>query len=341
MLDLSVAMRGPSESVVAAWRHAAAEVGCFGLVNHGIPHSALVACLDAAVSFHTQDLEWKQRHSMSRSLGNKGYLPDEIGAGHGRDAAHHHVRDYATIDFGPELVNDPSAVQSILLGPNLWPELPGFRSAVTTYYEAINKVSVAASELLSRACGLDRHHLADRSGRGCSLLRLLHYPEPSWDPDQPPDGHTDYEWFTVIWQSSPGLEILARDGSTRVAPDRADVLVLILGDLLEVLTGGVLESTLHWVRPAERHRYSLTYFFGPNYEEVIAPLPMEGSAGFDAYPILGAGEHLTGLRIRHFPHLRQAVEAGAINVPFELPQANPLKLAKVARLASRRGPSAR
>jgi isopenicillin N synthase-like dioxygenase len=320
----------PTDRALREWEYAAVEVGCLMLVNHGISADVRDACVAAARRFHTQDRAWKDGYAMAHSFGNKGFLPDDYRpAGEGTNRV---VRDYAAFDLGPELCTDPAAVRSILLGPNRWPDLPGFRPAVEAYHDAVRACAEKASRMFSRICGLPADQLTGRSRDGCSLLRLLYYPRPAWDPAEEPNGHTDYEWFTLIWQSSPGLEILGREGVARVVPDVPEALVVVLGDLLEVLSGGRLESTLHWVRPHHPDRYSLTYFYGPDFDEKVAP----AADGPDAhrYPALHAGNHLTALRVRHLGHLRRALTDGALTLPFELPATNPLKQAKVRRLAT-------
>jgi isopenicillin N synthase-like dioxygenase len=325
----------PTDHAVCEWEHAAAELGCFALVNHGIDDEVRDACVAAARQFHTRSRAWKDRYAMAHSVGNKGYLPDDYRPN--GDGTKRVVRDYAALDIGPELSSDPAALRSILLGPNRWPDLPGFRPAVEAYHDAVRACAEKASTMFSRICGLPPDHLVERSRNGCSLLRLLHYPRPAWDPGEEPNGHTDYEWFTLIWQSSPGLEILGRDGVVRVVADAPGTLVVVLGDLLEVLSGGRLESTLHWVRPRRPDRYSLTYFHGPDFDETVAPAT--GVPDADRYPGLHAGEHLTALRVRHLGHLRRAVTDGTLTLPFELPATNPLKQAKVRRLATGSGRS--
>jgi isopenicillin N synthase-like dioxygenase len=334
VLDLGEAA-DPSAGTFRNWESAMVDVGCFGLVNHGIATAVRDACVAATAAFHAQPRAWKDGYDMSRSMGNKGYLGDDFrSAGEGTNRV---VRDYASLDLGPESASDPAAVESILLGPNQWPDMASLRTPVTAYYQAINAVAAVTSRMVSRVCGLDPDYLARRSERGCSLLRLLHYPRPAQDLEEPPNGHTDYEWFTLIWQSSPGLEVLGRDGVTRHAPASPDTITVLMGDLVEVLSGGQIESTLHWVRPREPDRYSLTFFYGPDYDETVAPTAPRRLHGDERFPALHAGHHLTALRVRHLPHLRAAVAAGSLTLPFELPAVNPLKVTKVKRLELARG----
>ncbi|PJM98520.1 hypothetical protein CG740_35355 [Streptomyces sp. CB01201] len=339
VLDLND-VRDPSFDALAPWREAVTEVGCFALRHHGVRADVLAACLAAAEDFYARDKPYAQRWAIQRSLGNRGYVPDDL-----RPAGAHTrrlVRDYASFDVGPELHDDPGALESILLGSNLWPDLPGFADAVRDYHAAVRSCAESLSQMFSRLCGLVPSHIAERSTRGCSLLRLLHYPVPALDLDEVPNGHTDYEWFTLIWQSSAGLEVLGRDGRTRLLDAPRGTFVVLIGDLLEVLSDGAIESTLHWVRPRERDRFSLTYFYGPDFHEEIAPMSPDGTRSTSgAYPALRAGDHLTALRVRHLKHLRQAYEKGSLVLPFVLPDVNPLKKAKVQRLERTEGAGGR
>lgn len=304
-------------------------MGAFLLVNHGIPSEVRKACAEACAWFHRQDPDWKKSFAIARSRGNKGYVPEDLSpTGFGRV-----VRDYASMDVGTEIALHRSDERAILLGPNQWPDDERFRAAVETYRGAVQNCADSVAGMLARVCGLDEDHLARRSASDCSLLRLLHYPRPSPVPDAVIDGHTDYEWFSLVWQSSEGLEFFGRDGRRHQVPALPGAVAVLIGDLLEVLSGGFLESTLHWVRPRLANRYSLTYFHGPGYDEVIRPIPVDGTEPVSDYPPLHAGRHLTALRVRHFAHLRTAHAEGSLPLPFELPEGNPLKAVKARRLA--------
>ncbi|HZU58204.1 MAG TPA: 2OG-Fe(II) oxygenase family protein [Actinocrinis sp.] len=329
VLDLAAAAKSSPE-VLREWGDAARGFGAFRLVNHGVPTSVRESCAAAARWFHGREASWKDRFAIERSRGNKGFVPADFSPrASGSDRV---VRDYASLDFGAESTS-ADGLRAILLGPNLWPDEPGFRSAVEAYNEAVHACAVRVSRLLSLVCGLEEKYIEQRSVDGCSLLRLLHYPKPAPQFDSMAGGHTDYEWFTLLWQSAEGLEVYGRDGGVHRVEACDDSLIVLIGDLLEVLSGGRLESTLHWVTPREPDRYSLTYFYGPGFDELVAPVGAPESAAV-AYPALAAGEHLTALRVRHFAHLRAALADGTLRLPFALPAGNPLKAAKESRLAA-------
>lgn len=68
-----------------------------------------------------------------------------------------------------------------------------------------------------------------------SQLRLLHYPRVLSVTDEPGLGaHTDYECFTLLHTTSPGLEIMNSDGDWIDVPPIPGTLVLNIGDILEM-----------------------------------------------------------------------------------------------------------
>lgn len=64
-----------------------------------------------------------------------------------------------------------------LLGPNVWPYgMPGFREAVTGYYDEAMRVGDALFRAFSLALGLDEHAFSHLLAKPTSQLRLIHYP---------------------------------------------------------------------------------------------------------------------------------------------------------------------
>jgi isopenicillin N synthase-like dioxygenase len=67
--------------------------------------------------------------------------------------------------------------------------------------------------------------------------------------------------------------VRTQDGWVEVPPHQ-NVFVCNIGDMLELLTKGRYRSTLHRVRNTSgRERLSFPFFFDPNFEAIIQPLP--------------------------------------------------------------------
>lgn len=116
-------------------------------------------------------------------------------------------------------------------------------------------------------------HMADFP---IASVRALHYPSQEVPSDVGIGAHADYSWFTLVNQLSPtpALEVLNENGAWISAPPIPNTLVCNVGDFLEIVTAGVLVSTVHRVvnRTGEE-RYSIPYFFSPSRDVVLNTVP--------------------------------------------------------------------
>jgi len=164
------------------------------------------------------------------------------------------------------------------LNANRWPaDLPGFRETVYDWYldarAAARQLFVAFAEIYELA---PTTFTAMESERSSSMMRLLRYPPNEGDVADHVVGisaHSDYEAFTLMAQTAPGLQLLDRSGTWVDAPVREDRFTVIVGDMLERLTNGRLRATRHRVTDTEWERYSLILFNAFAADAVIAPLP--------------------------------------------------------------------
>jgi isopenicillin N synthase-like dioxygenase len=112
------------------------------------------------------------------------------------------------------------------------------------------------------------------------------------------------------------------------APPDESAFVCNLGDMLDRVTGGRYRSTPHRVRsPQPRDRISIPFFFDPDWDAVMAELPLPGPRpaddaerrwdGTSVHAFAGTyGEYLLGKVAKVFPELRDAVITGR-TVPTE------------------------
>lgn len=108
-----------------------------------------------------------------------------------------------------------------MLGPNVWPgELPDFRDVVTGHHAALLALGRRILGGLALALGLGERHFEPLVTKPPSQLRLIHYPaRRADDPAAMGIGsHTDYECFTILHTTRPGLEVMNADGEWIDAP---------------------------------------------------------------------------------------------------------------------------
>ena len=109
-------------------------------------------------------------------------------------------------DVGFELL-DPTQARP-MLGVNQWPDLPGFRSSVSAYYQSVLALSKALFGGFALGLGLAEDTFSKHVNTPATQLRLIHYPPKSDESVQGIGAHTDYEFFTVLLPTSPGLEVV-------------------------------------------------------------------------------------------------------------------------------------
>ena len=199
VVDVS-ALFGDDPDAIAA---TAAEMGkaarAFGFLyvtGHQQPPALFDGVLAAAKRFFAQSADEKMRVYIGNSRNHRGYVPEgeEVFAGGAKDAkeAYDSSRDLPADD--PDyLAGNP------LLGPNQWPDLPGFKAAVSDYYRATFELGRVLLRGFALALGEAPDLFAPFLTRPPSQLRLIHYPYDDNASDRPGLGaHTDYEFFTML-----------------------------------------------------------------------------------------------------------------------------------------------
>jgi len=225
--------------------------------------------------------------------------------------------------FGAELAaSDPRvAAGTPLHGPNLFPEEPGLREAVLATIDAMTTLGHALMEGVALALGLDRSWFRDRYTRDpLVLFRIFHYPPlPAGSPAWSVGEHTDYGLLTMLRQDDAGgLQVETRSGWID-APPIPGSYVCNIGDMLDLMTRGRYRSTPHRVRNAStRSRLSFPFFFDPEFDVRMQPLPLPAPAarsasprrwdGADVHAFDGTyGDYLLGKVSKVFPALRNDV----------------------------------
>lgn len=230
--------------------------------------------------------------------------------------------------LGTELAADHPRVlaHTPVHGPNLFPDLEGFRAAVLAYMQAVTKLGHRLMEGIALSLGLPAGYFAERyTADPLILFRIFNYPTQAvpagldvhWGVGE----HTDYGLLTILHQDDVGgLQVRTSDGWID-APPIAGSFVCNIGDMLDRMTGGLYKSTPHRVmrNTSGRDRLSFPLFFDPDYEARVQRI--EGLAGADAEDDSAArwdranvhafngkyGDYLLAKVSKVFPQLRDEV----------------------------------
>jgi isopenicillin N synthase-like dioxygenase len=304
--------RADRERVAAEIGKAARDVGFFYISGSGVDESLFDRMLAATKEFFALPVDEKMRSYIGLSRCHRGYVP--VGE-EGVEAGTPDLKE--AFDTALDLpADDPDYLAgNPMLGPNTWPALPGFAEAVTAYYEAVLEVGHRLLWAFAVALDEDPDVFSRHATKTPSQLRLVHYPCNFQAQDGHGIGaHTDYECFTLLKPTAPGLEVLNGSGEWIDVPPVDGTFVVNIGDMLELWTNGAFVATSHRVRKVAEERYSFPLFFNVDYHTEVKPLPQFAAAG-ETRPTLRAGEHLFAQTAQTFTYLRNRIDNGELVLP--------------------------
>ncbi|WP_458315448.1 isopenicillin N synthase family dioxygenase [Mycolicibacterium brisbanense] len=305
--------RAEQDRVAAEIGRAAAEVGFFYISGTGIDESLFDDMLATVKEFFALPVDEKMRNYIGFSRCHRGYVPV------GEEGFEGTVPDLKeAFDTALDLpADDPDYLSgNPMLGPNAWPEVPGFVAAVTAYYQALLAVGQRLLRAFAVALGEDPEVFSRHATKTPSQLRLIHYPYNPGAVDSIGIGaHTDYECFTLLKPTAPGLEVLNGAGEWIDVPPVDGAYVVNIGDMLELWTNGAFVATSHRVRKVAEERYSFPLFFNVDYDTEVKPLPRFITTETAQRPALRAGEHLFAQTAQTFAYLRRRIENGDLALP--------------------------
>lgn len=302
---------------------AAREIGFFRLIGHGIDLSLVERTYRMAERFFAMPDAYKRDYYIGLSTNHRGYVPfTEKG-----DYPDEVNRSYEAFDMGVDLPHDDPdyLAGNRLLGPNVWPDLLGFKQTVSAYYKQISALGRLVSSVLELHLGLPPGSMTDHMTKPISQLRLLHYVRRNDQVDTKSvnmGAHTDYECLTLLHTRNAGLQVMTAEDRWIDVPVDHRVYVVNIGDMMEAWTNGLLRSTPHRVTNRSPERFSMPYFVAANHSTVIQPFPELVNADRPSgYEPFRAGDHLERMLIRDFPYLRKqgAVASGDGNQSVENP----------------------
>jgi isopenicillin N synthase-like dioxygenase len=327
-----------SREVVENLLQGATGSGFFYITDHGISQSLIDTVYQASKAFHDQPQSWKEAYSITRSLHHRGYVSIADNGTYEKDGKTFH-NHHESFDLSFDMAaDDPRAHKGFgMVGPNIWPELDGFKEAVSAYYDAVYQLGRQLTAAFELGLGLQSGALLQHFTAPTSQLRLMKYPENDAPMDTNNHGigaHSDFECFTMLHTRGPGLQVLSADDHWVEAPPLEDGFIVNIGDCLEAWTGGLFKSTQHRVVNLGDLRYSLPFFFATDFDIDVEPLPAFSTPETrHKYPVFKAGEHLWARTIDAFPYLNRKYKSGELAVDFIVADENPFKRLSVEEAA--------
>ncbi|MGI9219518.1 MAG: isopenicillin N synthase family dioxygenase [Woeseiaceae bacterium] len=257
------------------------DVGFMYVLGHGISPKLIESVRRAVTNYFSQSGETKYADVISRD-NYRGYIPQNFFSAAG-DSTPSDCYEGFKLHF--EVNSDhPIRERCDLYGPNKWPDIDGFRESILAYWRECDRVTRALLQSLSGALQVEAKILIEMFDVPLTNMTLLHYP-----PTEPAENvfgihpHKDTDALTILAPDPVGgLMVKSRDSDGWIdAKPHKDALIVNIGDLLELWSGGYFVSTPHKVvNTSGEERYSFPYFAVPRYDTVVEPL-REPQIGFE------------------------------------------------------------
>ncbi len=260
----------------AALRDACRTVGFVSVVGHGISTDLFAAMRHALARLFALPPDAKAESTISRD-DYRGFIPLGFFTPN-RTEVNGTRRDwYEGYKLHWECPpQDPVRGECRLYGPNRWPAaLPDLRPIVHEYWAACDRAAAPMLDAFADGLGVDRATFRAWHDRPLTNMTLLHYPAQPPAPDWAGiHAHKDTNVLTLLHPDPVGgLELRGPSGAWVEVDAPDDALVVNVGEMLELWSGGEYVATPHRVvNRSGRERYSFPFFVVPNHAVVVAPL---------------------------------------------------------------------
>ena len=276
----------PEKRIVGSLERALTETGFVMVQGHGIPAELLRDVRRVVEGYFSRPAEEKMLDCITPD-NYRGYIPLGFFSPNTGGNTPDQYEGYKLHHETP--LKHPIREQCDLYGPNKWPAEPADMSEIITeFWRACDVAGRHLLKLISQIMGVNETAFLSFFDNPLTNMTLLHY--PSQPADKPKVGihpHKDTDALTLLFPDQVGGLWLQprgqKDWMEVIAPP--DAMVVNIGDLLELWSGGYFVSTPHKVVNASgKERYSFPFFMVPRHDVVVEPL-IECQQGFSRAPV--------------------------------------------------------
>lgn len=272
------------------------EIGFVALKGHFLDNKLVDELYGEVKNFFDLPVETKQKYEIPGIGGQRGYV------GFGKETAKGFKKgDLKEFWHFGQYLEDGSKYSSVYPDNVEVSEVPKFNEVGKKAYKMLEKTGVYVLRALALHLGLDEFYFDKFVSEGNSILRPIHYPPITEEPDNAvrAAAHGDINLITLLMGAQgKGLQVMNHDGEWVDAIAEPDELMINVGDMLSRHTNNKLKSTIHQVVNPPRElwgtsRYSIPFFMHP-----VSEMPLNALEGtYDEnnpklYPDTTAGEFL-------------------------------------------------
>lgn len=242
------------------------DIGFVALKGHFLDDRLVDELYDEVKNFFNLPLEVKSKYEIPGIGGQRGYV--SFGKEHAKGRKEGDLKEFW--HFGQYL--DENSKYNGEYPDNVEvAELPNFNRVGKEAYQMLEKTGVYVLRALALFLGLDEYYFDNYVKEGNSILRPIHYPPITSEPENAvrAAAHGDINLITLLMGAQGrGLQVQNHNGEWIDAIAEPDELVINVGDMLSRHTNNRLKSTIHQVVNPPRElwgtsRYSIPFFMHP------------------------------------------------------------------------------
>ncbi|MBA5247191.1 isopenicillin N synthase family oxygenase [Marnyiella aurantia] len=242
------------------------EIGFVALKGHFLDDKLVKDLYSEVKNFFEMPVEKKQKYEIPGIGGQRGYV------GFGKETAKGFKKgDLKEFWHFGQYLEDGSKYSSVYPDNVQVTEVPEFNEVGKQAYKMLEKTGIYVLRALALHLGLDEFYFDKFVKEGNSILRPIHYPPITEEPDNAvrAAAHGDINLITLLMGAQgKGLQVMNHDGEWVDAIAEPDELMINVGDMLSRHTNNKLKSTIHQVVNPPRElwgtsRYSIPFFMHP------------------------------------------------------------------------------
>ena len=235
-------------------------IGFVSIKNHGIDDQLVQSLYESIQRFFSLPLELKQSYEINGLAGQRGYT--SFGKEHAKGSVSPDLKEF--FQYGQPL---DEHLPNVLVN-----EISDLNTTLDKAFIEFEKSGLFLLRAIAIYLGLDEYYFDKKVIKGESILRAIHYPPITQNPQSAvrAEQHEDINLITLlIGASADGLQILSKENKwLNINADPGHIVVNV-GDMLQRLTNNKLKSTTHRViNPPEQFwhtsRFSIPFFLHPH-----------------------------------------------------------------------------
>lgn len=242
------------------------DIGFVALKGHFLDDRLVDELYDEVKNFFSLPVEIKEKYEIPGIGGQRGYV--SFGKEHAKGRKEGDLKEFW--HFG-QYLPEGSKYQGEYPDNVEVAELPKFNEVGKEAYQMLEKTGIYVLRALALYLGLDEFYFDNYIKQGNSILRPIHYPPITSEPENAvrAAAHGDINLITLLMGAQGrGLQVQNHNGEWIDAIAEPDELVINVGDMLSRHTNNRLKSTIHQVVNPPRElwgtsRYSIPFFMHP------------------------------------------------------------------------------